>query len=76
MPDLFLDGSWVSPAEGGTRVITCPADGTVVGIVDEATEADTAAAIGAARTAFDDGTWPATLGLTVLLSSGASPICC
>ena len=60
MPDLFLDGSWVSPAEGGTRVITCPADGTVVGIVDEATEADTAAAIGAARTAFDDGTWPAT----------------
>lgn len=57
MPDLFIDGAWVSAAEGGTREIRCPADGEVVRVVDEATAIDTERAIEAARRAFDDGRW-------------------
>ena len=60
MPDLYLDGTWVSAREGGRRTITCPADGSAVAEVDEAGPDDTAAAIGAARRAFDEGGWPAT----------------
>ena len=57
MPDLYIDGAWVSAAEGGTREIRCPADGQVVRVVDEATAVDTERAIAAARIAFDDGRW-------------------
>ena len=57
MADLYIDGSWVSSAEGGTREIRCPADGAVVRVVDEATAVDTVSAIEAARIAFDDGRW-------------------
>jgi len=57
MPDLYIDGVWVSAAEGGTREIRCPADGEVVRVVDEATAVDTERAILAARAAFDDGRW-------------------
>jgi betaine-aldehyde dehydrogenase len=57
MPDLLIDGQWVTAAEGGTREIRCPADNHVVGVVDEATAADTVRAIEAARRAFDDGRW-------------------
>ncbi|MGI9197143.1 MAG: aldehyde dehydrogenase family protein [Candidatus Nanopelagicales bacterium] len=57
MPDLYIDGSWTSAAEGGTREIRCPADGQLVRTVDEATAVDTVRAIEAARAAFDDGRW-------------------
>ncbi len=57
---LYIDGRWVSAVAGGTRDIHCPADGRPVGTVDEATAADTEAAIAAARRAFDAGDWPAT----------------
>ena len=57
MPDLYIDGAWVAPAEGGTREIRCPADGQLVRVVDEATAVDTDRAIAAARAAFDDGRW-------------------
>jgi betaine-aldehyde dehydrogenase len=57
VPDLFIDGRWESAAAGGTREIRCPADGTLVAIVDEATADDTVRAITAARRAFDDGRW-------------------
>ena len=60
MPDLYVDGAWVSALQGGRRTITCPADATAVAEVDEAGPGDTAAAIGAARRAFDEGGWPAT----------------
>ena len=60
MATLFIDGSWVSAAAGGTREIRCPADQSLVAVVDEAAEADTIAAIAAARRAFDAGDWPAT----------------
>jgi betaine-aldehyde dehydrogenase len=57
MPDLFIDGEWTSSAKGLTREIRCPADGTLVATVDEATREDTERAIAAARAAFDDGRW-------------------
>ncbi len=57
---LFIDGAWVGSSDGGTRQISCPADGTPVGIVSEATTADVESAIRAARTAFDAGAWPST----------------
>jgi len=60
VPDLFIDGQWVGAPDGGRRTIVCPADGSVVAEVDEGSEADTLAAIDAARRAFDTGPWPAT----------------
>jgi betaine-aldehyde dehydrogenase len=58
--ELYIDGQWVSARAGGQREIRCPADGTLVGVVDEAGVADTEAAIAAARRAFDEGPWPRT----------------
>ena len=60
MPELFIDGAWVSASAAGRRSIHCPADGTLVGEVDEATGEDTRAAIAAAYHAFHHGTWSAT----------------
>jgi betaine-aldehyde dehydrogenase len=60
MPELYVDGSWTSASAGGRRSIHCPADGTLVAEVDEATAADTDLAIAAAYRAFHHGPWPAT----------------
>jgi betaine-aldehyde dehydrogenase len=60
VPELYVDGSWVSALAGGRRTIRCPADGTVVAEVDEAGPEDTARAIEAAHRAFHDGPWPGT----------------
>lgn len=60
MPDLFIGGAWVSALDGRTREIRCPADGSLVAVVDEAAGKDTAEAIAAARRAFEEGPWPAT----------------
>lgn len=57
---LYVDGKWCSAADGGTRDIVNPADGSVVAVVDEATHDDAVAAVAAARAAFDAGEWPAT----------------
>jgi len=54
---LFINGAWVNAQAGGTREIRNPADGELVAVVDEASEADTVAAIAAARAAFDSGVW-------------------
>lgn len=54
---LFINGEWVPSSNGATRTINCPADGTEVGVVSEATTADTEKAIAAARRAFDSGVW-------------------
>ncbi|GHD25131.1 betaine-aldehyde dehydrogenase [Streptomyces violarus] len=58
MPDLFIDGEWRGALDERTREIRCPADGSLVGVVDEAGGKDTAEAIAAARRAFDEGPWP------------------
>ncbi|MFD5871324.1 aldehyde dehydrogenase family protein [Streptomyces sp. NPDC060322] len=60
MPELFIGGRWSAALEGGTREIRCPADGELVAVVDEAGERDAAAAVAAAREAFDRGPWPRT----------------
>ncbi|MDF0532254.1 aldehyde dehydrogenase family protein [Tsukamurella sp. 8F] len=57
---LFIDGRWQPASDGGTREIRCPADGSRIGTVAEATTDDVHAAIAAARRAFDDGAWPGT----------------
>ena len=33
---LFIDGAWVASSTGQTRTIHCPADGSEVGVVSEA----------------------------------------
>ena len=58
MPDLFIDGEFVAAVKGQTREIRCPADQSLVAVVDEATGEDTERAIGAARRAFDDDQRP------------------
>jgi betaine-aldehyde dehydrogenase len=60
MADFFIGGQWVDSRGGGTREIRCPADGSLVAVVAEATREDTEAAIAAAREAFDHGPWPST----------------
>ncbi|MEU0743491.1 aldehyde dehydrogenase family protein [Streptomyces sp. NPDC006134] len=60
MPDLFFDGEWRGALDARTREIRCPADGSLVGVVDEAGGKDTVEAIAAARRAFDTGPWPRT----------------
>ncbi|NJC84590.1 aldehyde dehydrogenase family protein [Planosporangium mesophilum] len=60
MKQLFVGGEWREPVNGGQRDIRCPADGSLVATVAEATREDTVAAIAAARRAFDEGPWPAT----------------
>jgi betaine-aldehyde dehydrogenase len=60
MDSLFIDGEWRAARSGGTRTITCPADGREVVIVDEAGAEDAADAVRAARRAFDSGPWPRT----------------
>uniref|UniRef100_UPI000B20A944 aldehyde dehydrogenase family protein n=1 Tax=Streptomyces europaeiscabiei TaxID=146819 RepID=UPI000B20A944 len=60
MPELFIGGAWRSALDGRTREIRCPADGSLVAVVDEAGGKDTVEAITAARRAFDEGPWPTT----------------
>ncbi|MFE9684893.1 aldehyde dehydrogenase family protein [Streptomyces sp. NPDC006285] len=60
MADLYIGGTWTGAREGRTREIRCPADGSLVAVVDEAGGQDTADAIAAARRAFDEGPWPRT----------------
>ncbi|MCW4465052.1 aldehyde dehydrogenase family protein [Glutamicibacter sp. MNS18] len=54
---VFIDGAFVPAISGKTRQISCPATGEVVALVSEAAQADSEAAIAAARSAFDSGIW-------------------
>src|ERR1700712_5638742 len=56
---LFVDGRWATSSGDGTRLISCPADGSPVATVVEAAGADAQSAVGAARTTFDEGSWSA-----------------
>ncbi|MCZ4095027.1 aldehyde dehydrogenase family protein [Streptomyces sp. SID13666] len=60
MPELFIGGQWTAASDRQVREIRCPADGKLVATVDEAGPKDAAAAVGAAREAFDNGPWPGT----------------
>nr|MDT0667884.1 aldehyde dehydrogenase family protein [Micromonospora sp. DSM 115978] len=55
---LFVGGRWVV-AESGRRVeVENPATEQPIGYAPDASAADVALAVTAARTAFDDGEWP------------------
>jgi betaine-aldehyde dehydrogenase len=60
MPELYVDGAWTDASAGGRRAIHCPADGTLVAEIDEASAADTERAIAAAYRAFHESPWPTT----------------
>ena len=60
MPELYVNGAWVSASSGGRRTIRCPADGSLVAEIDEAGPDDARAAVGAAYDAFHSGPWPTT----------------
>jgi (Z)-2-((N-methylformamido)methylene)-5-hydroxybutyrolactone dehydrogenase len=63
IPDkLFIGGSW-STAEGGTFDTVNPYSGEVWAEIASASVADVDRAVGAARTAFDEGPWPRMTGL-------------
>jgi betaine-aldehyde dehydrogenase len=62
MPMLFLAGQWSGSSDGATRDVLNPFDGSVITSVAEATPTDVAAAVHAARTAFDGGEWPSWTG--------------
>ncbi|MEV6133435.1 aldehyde dehydrogenase family protein [Streptomyces violaceusniger] len=60
MTDLFIGGQWTEAIDERTREIRCPADGSLVAVVDEGGGKDAAEAVAAARQAFDQGPWPRT----------------
>src|SRR5205823_13268841 len=55
---LYIDGSWLPASASGRREVINPFDRSIVATVDEADATDVAAAVAAARTAFDRGDWP------------------
>ena len=57
---LFINGKWEAAQSGETRTIICPADGSTVGLVSEASDEDTERAIKVARETFDNGEWANT----------------
>ncbi|TLW91835.1 aldehyde dehydrogenase family protein [Saccharomonospora piscinae] len=61
MRDLYIDGAWTEAATPtGGRAVLNPYDGSTLATVSEAGPDDVAAAVTAARRAFDDGPWRAT----------------
>ncbi len=57
---LYIDGEWADATGGATYAIPNPATEEIVGHAADATRADMARAIAAARRAFDDGPWRKT----------------
>ena len=59
---LFINGEWVAPLNGGSFATIDPASETVIAQVAAADQADVDLAVQAARRAFDEGEWPALSG--------------
>jgi acyl-CoA reductase-like NAD-dependent aldehyde dehydrogenase len=55
---FFIGGIWRRPARNETLDVVSPATEQAIGRVPLGTSADLAAAVSAARLAFDDGPWP------------------
>jgi len=55
---LFIGGKWVDAASGKTFPTVNPATGETITVIAEGDERDAAAAVEAARKAFDSGPWP------------------
>ena len=56
--ELFIGGSWVAPSSDSKIDVIDAGTEEVAFSVAEAQAADMARAVGAARTAFDEGPWP------------------
>lgn len=59
---LFIDGAWIAPVGGGSLPVIDPATEEVFHHIPAATAPDAAAAVAAARAAFDLGPWPRLSG--------------
>jgi len=59
---FYIDGRWVTPKGNGSIDVFSPTDGTLLAAIPEGTAADAAAAVLAARRAFDR--WAATTPAT------------
>lgn len=57
MKQLYIDGTWVDPAEGKSFATYDPATGQIITQVAEARSGDVDKAVAAARRAFDKGPW-------------------
>lgn len=55
---LYINGQWVDPVEGGTFDTIDPSSEALIARVGAATAADVDLAVRAARQAFDEGPWP------------------
>lgn len=55
--DLWINGAWTAPTDGGYADIENPATGEMIARAAEATRADVDRAVQAARVAFQDGRW-------------------
>ncbi|ATQ56427.1 aldehyde dehydrogenase family protein [Paracoccus yeei] len=60
--ELYINGEWVAPVEGGTLPVIDPATEEVFQHIPAATAPDAEAAVAAAREAFDTGPWPRMTG--------------
>ncbi|HYP44936.1 MAG TPA: aldehyde dehydrogenase family protein [Propionibacteriaceae bacterium] len=60
MTQIFVGGRWIEATGAPAREIRCPADATLVRTVPDALPEHAAAAVSAAREAFDSGPWPGT----------------
>lgn len=58
MNQLYIDGQWREPKEGGTVEVEDPSYGTVVAESAVGSAGDVEVAVAAARRAADDGPWP------------------
>ncbi len=56
--EFFIGGAWAAPAGHDRFGVVSPSTEEIVGEVPLATTADIDRAVGAARSAFDDGPWP------------------
>lgn len=59
---LFINGHWVAPVEGGTLPVINPATEEVIHHIPAGSATDAEAAVAAARAAFDHGPWPRLSG--------------
>ncbi|MDD2058562.1 aldehyde dehydrogenase family protein [Pseudomonas sp. GD03860] len=59
---LYINGQWVAPVEGGTFDSIDPSSEVLIARVAAATAADVDLAVQAARRAFDEGPWPQMSG--------------
>jgi aldehyde dehydrogenase (NAD+) len=61
-PGLYIASEWVPMAVGMTEAVINPATEELIGMAPVATQTEAAAAIAAARDAFDRGPWPRMSG--------------